>query len=101
MASGETPKPNTLGVLCDVKLCVLCRVMCCDDVRFGVIVEVSESSLPYDLSQSVEFGSGAVHLVVVQSVFSMDNKAIHCTTLHFAIISYLLCLILSEKQWFQ
>ena len=37
--------------------------------RFGVVVDSSSS--PSDLRQSVDFGSGAVHLVVVQST---DNK---------------------------
>ena len=52
---------------------VLCSVMCCHGVRFGVVVKLSDSSSPFDLSQSVDFGSGAVHLVVVQST---DNKAL-------------------------
>ena len=39
-----------------------------------MVVDVSSSSSSYDVGQSVEFGSGAVHLVVLKSVLATDVK---------------------------
>lgn len=41
-----------------------------------MVVDASDGSSVYDLRQSVEFASGAVHLVVIQTVVSTDNKVI-------------------------
>ena len=42
--------------------------------RFGVVVDVGGSSSTYDVRQFVQFGSGAVHLVVLKSVLATDVK---------------------------
>jgi len=39
-----------------------------------VVVDISDTSSAYDLHQSVEFASGAVHLVVIQTVLATHNK---------------------------
>ena len=61
----------------------LARVFSSTCCRFGVVVDVgsSSSSSSYDLRQSVQFGSGAVHLVVVKSVLATDTKVARLPTL--------------------